>query len=77
MLKIGDKVKIRKDSEYYYHSSDPDDINPYNPADTIGIVIENKNDGTHNYSVEWEEDITNVYREYDLIKVQNIIYPDE
>jgi len=67
-FKIGDKVKIKQDSMYYYGDD------PYNPKDKIGTINDNKYGGDHIYRVTWNisEDIHNSYRHSDLELVETI-----
>lgn len=59
-FKIGDKVRIRKDSEYYI------DNTKNNPADIVGEIYEIVVAYDHNYYVNWENGGDNSYREEDL-----------
>ena len=60
MFKVGDKVKIRKNSHYY--GEDPD----YNPADVIGTVIKVCSHGHFNTDVLWPSGEHNQYNTNDL-----------
>jgi len=71
MLKIGTKVRIRKDSEYYI------DNQPNNPKDINGKIIINNCDTSHNYKVEWSNSKTNYYREKDLEEINPFILPEK
>lgn len=59
-FKIGDRVLIRKDSEYYGKDKD------HNPANVVGVVSYIFDDDDHPYWVDWSEEYANSYREYDL-----------
>lgn len=61
MFKIGDKVKIRKDSIYYTQKDN-------NPKDIRGSIraVNDCYELTHIYSVGWENGFINTYRPRDL-----------
>lgn len=58
MFKVGDKVRIRKDSKYYT------DNGPRNPIGISGYISRFFGDGWIN--VEWDNGKYNNYREKDL-----------
>lgn len=60
MFKIGDKVKIRKDSKYY------DRVEPSNPKDTIGTICQLYETHSYNYQVKWPAGAKNAYNDFDL-----------
>lgn len=64
-FKVGDKVVISRDSEYY--GVDPN----WNPADVIGTIVEINRDcpSMHYYSVDWGNECFNTYREEDLVDI--------
>lgn len=69
-FKVGDKVKIRKDSAYYGASD------THNPADAVGEVVRIDSIGSHNYKVQWP-DGRNDYRAKDLeLAEQPAIMPE-
>jgi hypothetical protein len=59
-LKLGDKVKIAKTSEYY------EEDRPSNPRNIAGTIIE-RNKGHVWIRVKWSNGEENSYREYDLV----------
>ena len=63
-FKVGDKVKIRKDSEYY---CDDDDTNP---KDTEGVVKSLHLSYDHPVRVNWSNGDYNYYRNVDLELVE-------
>jgi len=67
-FKVGDKVQIKKSSQYY---GDGDSSNPIN---INGRVTCNSGSSDHNISVDWDNGSSNVYNEHDLkvIKELNI-----
>lgn len=58
-FKVGDRVKIRKDSEYYGDSDK-------NPKDIEGTIIEIVPKGNLNIRVEWDNNSKNSYASKDL-----------
>jgi len=66
-MKVGDIVKIRKDSEYYHYNS------TNNPRDIKGVIyyIGNSVEDPNPIKVEWENTRLNVYREKDLELVED------
>jgi len=61
-FKVGDEVKIRKDSDYYGRDTT-------NPADKVGVVIHaelSQYIGDLCIRVEWSKGMTNVYEPEDL-----------
>lgn len=63
-FKVGDRVRIRKDSEYYL-----DDSNSSNPKNTTGTVTKYKcGDYTTSFTtnVDWDNNTQNSYRDGDL-----------
>ena len=62
-FKVGDRVRIKSESEYYGRSSS-------NPANVVGTVSEVNQYSGHHIRVIWDNKTTNVYREPDLELVQ-------
>lgn len=60
-FKIGDEVKIAKDSKWY-------NANKYNPRG-VGEVIQVTEEFEYAYEVKWSEGLCNVYREEDLVEM--------
>lgn len=58
-FQVGDKVKIREDSDYYLGTEN-------NPKDTMGTVTGFNKDWEHYIQVEWDDGWENCYRDYDL-----------
>ena len=58
MLKVGDKVMIQKDSEFYLGHTN-------NPIDTTGVVVPSKITGW--YRVKWSNGEHNSYKLKDLV----------
>ncbi len=73
-FKVGDEVKIRKDSDYYGRDTS------HNPADKVGIIIwaePSSYEGDLCIRVEWSRGITNVYEAEDLkLAEQPAIIPE-
>jgi hypothetical protein len=63
MFKVGDKVRIREDSEYYGIN-----VN-WNPAGVDGVVYRL---GEHSTYVRWDTRCSNVYHERDLEYVKTL-----
>ena len=60
-FKIGDTVRIRKDSEYYENDEQS------NPRDISGVIVQYYGLGIHlPIRVKWANDKINSYREEDL-----------
>lgn len=59
-LKVGDKVKIKKSSEYFKENT------PYNPQGVVGTVIDTCQGSSHTIRVEWPGSKRNSYRLKDL-----------
>lgn len=65
-FKVGDTIRIRKDSEYYIEDSSA------NPKDISGIIdsteeeSEGESEESHLYRVNWSNGRYNSYREKDL-----------
>jgi len=78
-FKVGDKVQIKKSSQYYKEDS------PHNPQKMNGEVIEVNGGGDHNIRVKWDNGNTNIYNVSDLKistgasenLLQEIYYKDE
>ena len=75
--RIGDKVRIRKDSEYYGEHE------YYNPANLVGEIIDIRLKGQYPYKVQWYIYADNNYRESDLEfwghpinDLNKLLYPD-
>ena len=60
MLRVGDRVRIRKSSRYY---RDGDRANPINE---IGIIVRIEEKSFLSYSVKWPNEYPNGYNEEDL-----------
>jgi len=67
MFRIGDKVRIRKDSDYYGNGRS-------NPKGTVGVIHLDQRDREYSYSVDWLNGYLNSYREYDLELAEEILY---
>jgi len=61
-FKVGDKVLISKDSEYYGGGTD-------NPDDTYGYIRGKSDDSDLNIIVIWDTNENNLYNDRDLIPV--------
>lgn len=68
-IKIGDRVKIRKDSKYYGRDYS-------NPMDVIGEVCYINPDSSYSITVDWSNEHSNVYRESDLELTEQILDKD-
>ncbi len=70
-FKIGDKVRIRKSSQFYKCNTS------YNPRNKIGVIIDTNNHGVLNLRVDWSDDRSgkpnNSYMDEDLELVESII----
>ena len=65
MFKIGDRVRIRKDSEWYGR-------NERNPSDTLGTILDSNNPNTdYRYNVFWDNDNSGAFRDIDLELVES------
>ena len=58
-FKVGDKVKIREDSDYYLGTEN-------NPEGTTGTVTKFNEGYTHIFQVDWGNGWENCYRDFDL-----------
>ncbi len=68
-FKVGDKVKIANDSEWYEPG------NKFNPIDTVGEITQISK-GYLGINVEWDDEITNSYNECDLVLAKQESYID-
>ena len=68
-FKVGDKVQIRKDSNYYMNGFDS------NPKDTNGDVCDVYGDALMGIKVMWPAGLTNAYSEHDLIHAVDVVQP--
>lgn len=75
-FKLGDRVRIKKDSIYFIGVS-------YNPIGVNGTVITLRIDHIHEYEVLWDNGESNAYREIDLeyvkkanTKITRKMYPN-
>jgi len=69
-FRVGDKVRIRKDSKYYVAGRS-------NPKDTAGIIEEIgpcRNWQSHMITVKWPDEWSNNYRVYDLELDEEVLY---
>ncbi len=68
IFKVGDKVKINTDSEYF-------GVSPANPKDVEGVVELVREANTYKYVVLWPNTRANSYRDKDLALAKEHLYP--